>query len=388
MMYLFALAIIIVTIVTKVIFKWQGSLGILLGTTIAYLLLRGPEPYYRIFFALGSVTDLIIRIALGALIVELLKKGGVLKAILFLIESKIKIKYLQALCIAFLAGLPSLISGSFLVGMTALKELWPLQEKRGFLRAALLLGVLAPPFNPYLELLILGRGWEINLDMLALGLPILLFFVLIPLLPHPPKAGLKLTSVSNKAVASILLTLLFLIWELALKNLFPQIAPPSVMTTTFLFLALLGLNFKAKAALEKGLTSAIPAMTLILSGGFLISLAAVAGYRGMMVLKLLEFEGTTEILILMLGALILGVVSPVMGIALLGVPMVVDSAPSSHIIVSFVLITVTSGYFGAFLKGIEGEDASIMGFKGYAWGLLLLVFAFLMSLDILPFLGG
>lgn len=366
--------------------KMYPGLALLLGGALAFLLSGVEEPFHRMFFALGSVTDLLLRMALGALVVEFLRSRGLLYQSMSLIQTRIKSSYLRRLLLAVVLAFPGLLSGSFYMGHRVAKNLEWEEGRFHFFRGAILLGVLAPPFNPYLELLFLGRGWQIDFSWFPLSLILLTALLLLPFFFSLGSLGIPFVEKRSFFYHLHLWPVLaYLLLEAgALFGFLLEIpSSPVLLLFLFSFFALLN-GRRLLEEMEQGLRSILPGLVYLQSAAFLISLAAVVGYRGEMVLQLAQYTAGERIGLLLSGSLLLGVISPQAAIVFLGVPAVVVAAPGGLVITGFLLPAVTSGVLFPRAGGVEGEEAAYFSWRFLVYGLLLIGAGISLALGFFP----
>lgn len=381
-MYVFPVAVLILFLLGRWFIKLPGGLALLLAGALAYILAGGPEPLYRYVLALGSVTNLLILMALGALVVECLHRRGILSRLVSWGNRHIPIPYVRHLFFALVAALPGMLSGSFFMSRRVTKDLWAGQDK-GFVRAAVLLGVLAPPLNPYIELLILGRGWQMTFDY-----GILLLLLLIPLFLLPLCTAPGDIQVAQKKTNPLLLhltawpVLLYVLMDLGMKLGWLDLYMASPIPLLFLLIYLFLIHRKETLReMEEGIRGILPGMAYILGAGFLISLAPLVGFRGEMVLFLSERGGEGGLLLL--GSLLLGLITPVASLIFLGVPAVAFSVPDTALLTGFFIFTVTAGTLIPWPWGIEGTEGQSFSLRYFLWALVFLGAGLVLALEII-----
>lgn len=347
MSFMFPTIMIVVFLVSYYGFRLYPGLALLLSGGLASLAMGLPEPWFRWVFATGSVTDLLLRLAMGAVIAEILIRNGVFRNAVAWVEQKIELKYFRNILVALIVAFPSFISGSFLIGEKAAKSLWSTEEKpRFFYRLAVLMGVLAPPFNPYFELLKLGRGWEMRFNWRPLGLILLVVLLMMPFFRKKEK--LVEADQLNPVVFHFCFwpTLVYVLWDLVVHLSGYYVGPTSFILVLFLFTLLALVNLRSfPKSLEAGLRVALPVLLCVLATGFGISVAASAGYRGEAVLHIINLSSVAKVWFFLVSAALLGAINPYLALILVGVPMIVDGVPHLYILTSFLLIIATVGYF-------------------------------------------
>jgi len=120
--YLFGISLIILFLVFRSYLDLSLPISLLFSALLGSLISGLSEFWYRWFLGLGGVTDLLIIVALGILVVLLLDINGFFSQGIKKIDASIGNSYLKNLLKSFILLIPGMITGSFLVSGMIIKN--------------------------------------------------------------------------------------------------------------------------------------------------------------------------------------------------------------------------------------------------------------------------
>lgn len=375
MYYLFGIIAIAVYIVAKYLFKLSPQISLLTAALLGSLFAGLPEFWYRWFFAFGGVTDILLTVSLGILIVILLNKLQFFSTSINKINENVANRYLNILFKTIIFAIPGMISGSFIVtGMVLRSSLEFTEENSSFLWFAAFIGVISPPVNIYYKLLDVGLiggygfgGLNIINDLAIVAGALL---IISPLIFKKTVIKPRKTGSSSMFFISGLFIVIFLIGEVILRRLRPEMLFPGVINFFLLFIIMAVVflyyaNNQSQAFLEslkvveKDFRAALPYLFLILGAGFIIAMSVHTGFRGSLIIFLEGVSNIYYLVFVILASLGVAIISPFLSLPLIALPALFVSPANNHVYLAFVITLPLFYYIVKRNKSIEGEEAPI-----------------------------
>lgn len=375
MYYLYGIASIAIFIIAKYLLKLTLQISLLIAVLLGSLIAGLPEFGYRWVFAFGGVTDLILKVSLGILIVIFLNKIHFFSTSISRINENISNQYLNAFLKTIIFAIPGMLSGSFIVtGIIFRSSLEFTEENREFLWFAAFIGVISPPVNIYYQLLdsglIGGYGFS-GLDIMnKLALVTLALLIISPFIFRKVVVNPKESKSKSLFLVTRVFVVIFLIGEIFLRRLMPEILFPAIINF-FIFFLIMGsmfIYYKNKHSntllesfkeIEKDFSATLPYLFLILLTGFTIAMSVHTGFRGSLIILLEDLSNEYFLIFAILGSLSITVLSPFLSLSLIALPALFVPAANDALFLAFVISLPLFYYILNRDTSVEGYEASI-----------------------------